>query len=256
MLSCDDDGDQGQILNDFRRVASAHVEEFLLRKDHVLRLLGSRQNPESGRFREELVREFLRKLLPRNVGVDTGFIYGFEQVGTSDQLDVIIWDHGCHAPVLNAGPFVIVAPESVIAVVSVKSKMTTEHLRQGIDNLASVAPLDLTFRKGLTFPATGRLLPAIAKFLLFFSQPDSHNSMLRNGAETVRTAVHRHEDMEAHLVQSMRAVDPFRRQDPMWDEARRVLPRHIAVIEPGPANYVQGWGPPRISSQAKRMAVG
>ncbi len=86
MLSCDDDGDQRQILNDFRRVASAHVEEFLLRKDHVLRLLGPRQNPESG-----LIREFLRKLLPGSVGVDTGFVYGFEQVGTSDQLDVIIW---------------------------------------------------------------------------------------------------------------------------------------------------------------------
>lgn len=165
-------------------------------------------------------------------------------------------DHGCHAPILNAGPFVIVAPESVIPVVSVKSKMTTEHLWQGIDNLASVAPLDLTFRKGLTFPATGRLLPAIAKFLLFFSQPDSHNSMLRNGAETVRTAVRRQGDIEGHLVQSMRAVDPFRGQDPMWDEARRVLPRHIAVIEPGPANYVQGWGPPEDQFASKTYGGG
>jgi hypothetical protein len=64
-------------------------------KSHIFDLLGRQQNAESGRFREELLRSFLSKLLSTSVSVDTGFIYGFEQVETSKQLDIIIWAPRC-----------------------------------------------------------------------------------------------------------------------------------------------------------------
>jgi hypothetical protein len=82
--------DYTQILQNFRRVAKTYVHRFESMRDHVRDLLGSAHNYESGIFREGLLREFLRGILPKSLEVNTGFIYGFDEVPTSGQLDVII----------------------------------------------------------------------------------------------------------------------------------------------------------------------
>src|SRR5512135_3142002 len=81
-------------LKTFRKVGKSFVEEFLNAKDHVHQLLEGKQRLESGRFREELLMSFLRRILPKSVSVDTGFIYGFEKMENSRQLDSLYGKHG------------------------------------------------------------------------------------------------------------------------------------------------------------------
>src|SRR5664280_208699 len=100
-------GEDGPVQRNFRRVAGSYIDLFLAAKDHVSNLLGSSQNAESGRFREELLRSFLRSILPSALSVDSGFIYGFEKVATSRQLDLIIWHKAAHSPIYDAGTMVI-----------------------------------------------------------------------------------------------------------------------------------------------------
>ena len=42
---------------------------------------------ESGRARENIIAEFLRKLVPQSIGIDTGFVID-SQGGISKQIDI------------------------------------------------------------------------------------------------------------------------------------------------------------------------
>ncbi|MDD2467254.1 MAG: hypothetical protein PHI97_24975 [Desulfobulbus sp.] len=231
------------VLPEFRKVAKSYSKSFMETKNHVFDLLGRQQNAESGRFREELLRSFLSKLLPTSVSVDTGFIYGFEQVETSKQLDIIIWHRAVHSPVYDAGQFVIVPPESVIAVISVKSKMTSKELDHGLDNLLSVVPLDLKFRRFI-YPKTGKPMPPIMKFLVFYSQPDSIKAILPRIQNFYANALQLRSDFTASIIPSLQRINPFDVDLEIWDDLRRIYPCLITTIENGGANFFQGWGPP------------
>lgn len=90
---------------------------------------------EDGRYIESLIKEYLRKILPRDLEVLTGFILRpAVKTGTynrarahdcdmeSSQLDIIVYD-SCHYPVFQRfGDNAIVPPEGVIAIISVKKK--------------------------------------------------------------------------------------------------------------------------------------
>jgi hypothetical protein len=178
------------------------------------------------------------------MAVDTGFIYGFDHVPNSGQLDIIIWHKAAHSTVYDAGTAVIVPPEAVVAVVSVKSRMTLAELESGLRNLMSVAALDYGFRSNWAMPGTDKPLPAIAKFLVFYSQPDSTDSVLERIGSVASEIIVKSPEISKPLTKAMIACDPCSSHDPNWEEARRALPRLIATIEPGEANYVQGWGPP------------
>lgn len=94
---------------------------------------GSDHTGEDGRFVEDLIREYLSKYLPKGLEVLTGFILrpavktgasGKERRGDEDthssQLDIIVFDSE-HYPVFQRfGDSVIVPPEGVVAIFSVK----------------------------------------------------------------------------------------------------------------------------------------
>ena len=100
---------------------------------------GAAHTGEDGRYVEALIRTYLKKYLPRSLDVSTGFILrpavktgknGRERRGDSDQhstqLDIIIHDTD-HYPVFQRfNDDVILPPEGVVAVLSVK-----KHLRSG-----------------------------------------------------------------------------------------------------------------------------
>lgn len=232
------------VLQSFRKVARGHAEAFVAAKDHILHLLGNKQNAESGRFREELIRTFFRKALPSSVAVDTGFIYGFEEVPTSKQLDIILWNRALHSPVYDAGQFVIVSPESVLAVVSVKSKMTLGALAHGLDNLLSIAPLDLQFRRGLVLRSSEKPLPAIMKFLIFYEGPASLQNATQKIGNFFVQELSKNRELTNVLVTALSSVNPF---NPAWEHRQdllRIFPRMIITLGKSSANFTQGWGPP------------
>jgi len=90
---------------------------------------------EDGRYIESLISEYLKRYLPKDLEVLTGFILRpAVKTGTnnrmrkgdedthSTQLDIIVYD-SCHYPIFQRfGNNVIVPPEGVIAILSVKKQ--------------------------------------------------------------------------------------------------------------------------------------
>jgi hypothetical protein len=97
---------------------------------------GAAHRGEDGRYVEALVRGYLQKYLPKDLEVLTGFVLrpavktggndrfrSGEKDEHSTQLDIIVYDTGTYPVFQRMGETVIVPPEGVIAVLSVKKKL-------------------------------------------------------------------------------------------------------------------------------------
>lgn len=103
---------------------------------------GSAHKGEEGRYIEALLREFLNKHLPANIRALSGFIlrpstkideYNLERVENSvdahsRQLDIIVYDTGSFPIYERFEEFVIVPPEGVLALISVKKTLYKNDL--------------------------------------------------------------------------------------------------------------------------------
>lgn len=106
---------------------------------------GAAHNGEDGRYVETLIREYLKRFLPKELEVLTGFILrpavktgvndrsrSGEQDTHSSQLDIIIYDSGKYPIFQRFGDNVIVPPEGVIGIISVKKKLRRTHITEEI----------------------------------------------------------------------------------------------------------------------------
>ena len=97
---------------------------------------GAQHRGEDGRFVENLVRSYLRKFLPRELEVLTGFIVrpavktdlnNTSRKKDSDQhstqLDIIVYNSAQYPVFLRSEDTVIVPPEGVISIISVKKTL-------------------------------------------------------------------------------------------------------------------------------------
>ena len=109
---------------------------------------------EDGRYIESLISEYLKRYLPKDLEVLTGFILRpAVKTGTnnrmrkgdedthSTQLDIIVYD-SCHYPIFQRfGNNVIVPPEGVIAILSVKKQFGQYDFQQEAIALKKAAKL-------------------------------------------------------------------------------------------------------------------
>lgn len=115
---------------------------------------GAEHRGEDGRYVEALLRNYLQKYLPKDLEVLTGFILR-PAVKTgkntrnrrndtdqhSTQLDIIIYDTGTYPVFQRIGETVIVPPEGVIAVLSVKKKLRDADIATECQALATVGSI-------------------------------------------------------------------------------------------------------------------
>ena len=173
----------GQILPRFRTVAKSYTTLFQAQRDHIHQLLGSSQNYSSGIFRESLLRSFLTTVLPRSISVDSGFVYGFEQIENSRQIDILVWDSGRHAAVYQSQEFVIVPPEAVIAAISVKTTLNKADLVESLENLLSLTPLELEYRVRLDPNSKMPMFRPITKIVVSYKEPPNLATALNTVGE-------------------------------------------------------------------------
>ena len=96
---------------------------------------------ERGSEREASLKAFLSTYLPSKYGVSNGEIVD-ENSQTSKQCDLIIYDY-LNCPLLLAGKEYRVFPvEPVLAVIEVKSVLSTEELRDAAEKIKSVKNLN------------------------------------------------------------------------------------------------------------------
>jgi hypothetical protein len=96
---------------------------------------------ESGRAREEIVRRFLRRFVPRGLGIDTGFVID-SSGGISRQVDIVIYRDNYH-PILEIGGIKHFLVESVVAVIENKASIGSQTvLQEALANVRSVKALD------------------------------------------------------------------------------------------------------------------
>jgi hypothetical protein len=96
--------------------------EFAAIKDRVRFFIKDRHWGEDGRYKEIILMNYLRKILPSSVSVGTGFVKNGTGELTS-QIDIIVYKK--ESPILfSEGDFIILMPESVLGIIEVKSKST------------------------------------------------------------------------------------------------------------------------------------
>ena len=106
-------------------------KELISIKDRVRNFIDDRHWGEDGRYKEIILSEILKNVLPQNVTVATGFVMG-DKNQISTQIDIIIYKNDY--PVLfKMADFVVVAKESVVAIIEVKSKINSGNIRLAIE---------------------------------------------------------------------------------------------------------------------------
>lgn len=115
---------------------------------------GADHRGEDGRFVENLIRSFLVKYLPKELEVFTGFIVRpAVKVGKSDksrrhetdahssQLDIIVYNSAMYPIFLRSNDTVIVPPEGVICIISVKKTLNDIDIKNELEALKKAAKL-------------------------------------------------------------------------------------------------------------------
>lgn len=99
-----------------------------------------------GASRENVLREYIKQLLPQKYAVGNGVITDVE--GTqSKQQDFFVYDAFNSPTFLHMDSSSIIPVESVYATIEIKSTLSKETLRQSIDNIKSVKELKITVLK-------------------------------------------------------------------------------------------------------------
>lgn len=115
---------------------------------------GSEHKGEDGRFVENLIRGFLSKYLPKELEVLTGFIVRpavkggkndrsrkKEKDSHSTQLDIIIYNSAQYPIFLRSNDTVVVPPEGVISIISVKKTLHDPDINHELNALKNASKL-------------------------------------------------------------------------------------------------------------------
>jgi hypothetical protein len=102
------------------------ADEFLAIKDRVEFFIGHAHNGENGSFREIILMNYLRSIIPVGVSVGTGFVKNSNEA-LSKQIDIIVY-RSSYPALFQEGDFVILMPESVLGIIEVKSTTSTDSI--------------------------------------------------------------------------------------------------------------------------------
>ena len=140
----------------FRQETRSMIEKY-----HNFELLipsakqqGADHKGEDGRFIENLIRSYLRKYLPKELEVLTGFIVRpavkiktnnrsrtKETDKHSSQLDIIVYNSATYPIYLRSEDTVVVPPEGVICIISVKKTLHDADIKNEINALSQASKL-------------------------------------------------------------------------------------------------------------------
>lgn len=109
------------------------TQELEVVKDRVRNLIGNAHWGEEGRYKEVVLMNVIRRFLPSNLSVGTGFIVkndpGSNGVSVSKQIDIIVYEN--RIPVLfQEGSFIITTHSNVRVIVEVKTSINNNLMKK------------------------------------------------------------------------------------------------------------------------------
>jgi len=115
---------------DAKKFHTSITKELNIIKNRVRNLIGSSNWGEDGRYKEAILRNVIRRFLPSNLSLGTGFIIrkNNNDIKISNQIDIIIYDNTI--PVLfSEGDFIITTYKNVKGIIEVKTKIRNSDLK-------------------------------------------------------------------------------------------------------------------------------
>lgn len=185
-------GDLEFNLNELQELLSYPTREIQSRIKQFDFLLKNAHAPSEGEYFEYLLRDYLKRRLPKRFEVSTGFISTLESSldlsnsqkeivrtrRTSRQFDILIWDSQDYSPLIQADNFVILMPESVRAIIEVTKTLDSIKLEKDLNKLDSIYDF-YSFKRpkfrpylsilGFSSSLIKTLLNSLEKFYLFKS---------------------------------------------------------------------------------------
>lgn len=104
--------------------------EFKAFEKRVRNLIDKSHWGEEGHFKEVVLMNYLKRILPKHLSVGTGFVRNDDKI--TKQIDIIIYDNTF--PILfSEGDFVVTTSANVIGIIEVKSKIVPGGLCEIIE---------------------------------------------------------------------------------------------------------------------------
>ncbi len=107
------------------------TDEILAIKNRVRNLIGNSHWQKEGEYKEAILRKIIGRHIPKKYTVGTGFILGkkTDKQVKLKQIDILIFDSQNYPTILKEGDdFYIVEPDSVRAIIEVKTKLESTNL--------------------------------------------------------------------------------------------------------------------------------
>ena len=108
---------------DYQKSISTELKSI---RNRVRDLIGNANWGDEGRYKEAALRFVIRRMLPANVSIGTGYVITPEQV--SSQIDIILWDNSFPIA-FKDGDFVIVPPICVKGIIEVKTRLSSGDIK-------------------------------------------------------------------------------------------------------------------------------
>jgi hypothetical protein len=97
---------------------------------------------EEGRFVENLVIEFLRKSLPSQLEVSTGFVVSSKDFNIkSGQVDILVYDKQRYVPIMKYGDAVVIHDQALVAAISVKKNIVRKQITEEFQALSKIGSM-------------------------------------------------------------------------------------------------------------------
>ena len=116
------------------RYLASMSEELLSQANRVRDLIGDRHWFSDGHHKEQLLASLLRRHLPADVIVSRGFVIDPSDAGwCSKEQDILVVNAHQEAPIFQQGDLIICFPRTVLAAISVKTRMDRATILDTID---------------------------------------------------------------------------------------------------------------------------
>lgn len=114
-----------EYMPDYLNYQRSVAAEFKALEKRVRDLIDDANWGEEGRYKEVVLKNYLRRVLPENLSVGTGFVRNGDEI--TKQIDIIIFDN-TYPLLFSEGDFVITTSYNVVGIIEVKSSITPSKL--------------------------------------------------------------------------------------------------------------------------------